>query len=73
MVIQLLVRQYAVCIYVHGTRQFANVPSDYHNPVKGYAVENYSLSQIDNALAKEYITAQEYEETLEFLPKEPIE
>lgn len=60
----LLVKQYAVCIYVHGTRKFATAPAEYHEPVKEYAANTYTLEQIDTALVKGFITEQEYQESL---------
>lgn len=67
-VIGLLTKQYAVCIYIYGTRKFSTIPQEYHTPVKQYAAENYTLEQIDNALAQGYITEQEYQETLSYVP-----
>jgi len=67
-VINLLVKQYAVCIYAYGTRTFSSIPAEYHNPVMQYAINYYTLSQIDNAYAQGYITESEYQETLA-LPK----
>ena len=66
-VINLLTKQYAVCIYIYGTRTFASIPAEYHTPVKQYAATNYTLAQIDNALAKGYITEQEHAETMELV------
>lgn len=67
---QLLVKAYAVNIYRYGNRTFETIPVDYHDSVKKYAGENLALSEIDEALAKGYITEQEYTETLSYLPKE---
>ena len=61
---KLLTKQYAVCVYVHGTRKFDTVVTDYHEPVKQYAADNYTLEQIDNAVVKGYITEKEYQETI---------
>ena len=68
---------YAVCIYVHGTQRIANIPSEYHEPVKKYAAEKYTIEhyapennrtkQLDIALANGYITAVEYDETIEYM------
>lgn len=65
-VIGMLTKQYAVCVYIHGTRKFETVVADYHEPVKKYAAENYTLEQIDNALVKGHITEQEYQETIAY-------
>ncbi|KJR48385.1 hypothetical protein UF75_1183 [Desulfosporosinus sp. I2] len=64
----LLTKAYAVNIYRYGNRTFASIPADYHTPVKQYAAENFSLSDIDQALANGYITEQEYTETLAYVP-----
>lgn len=65
-IIQMLVRQYAVCVYVHGTRSFETVVADYHEPVKKYAAENYTLEQIDRAFVNGYITEAEYQQTITY-------
>ncbi|MCS5499795.1 hypothetical protein NY607_01590 [Lysinibacillus sp. A4] len=65
-IIQMLVRQYAVCVYVHGTRKFDTVVADYHEPVKRYAAENYTFEQIDNAFVKGHITEMEYQQTIAY-------
>ena len=73
-VIPMLVRQYAVCVYVHGTRKFETVVADYHEPVKQYAAEHYTLEQIDNAYVKGHITEQEYQDTIAYTkPTAPTE
>ena len=70
----LLVKQYAVCVFVYGTRKFDTVVADYHGPVKQYAAKNYTLEQIDNALVKGYVTETEYQETIEYTqPIAPVE
>ncbi|WP_438310782.1 hypothetical protein [Sporosarcina sp. FA9] len=68
---------YAVCIYVHGTQRIANIPSEYHEPVKQYAAEKYTIEyyatddnrtkQLDTALVHGFITAVEYDETIEYM------
>lgn len=63
---KLLVKQYAVCIYVHGTRNFDTIITDYKEPVKEYAAGNYTLEQIDNALVARRITEQEYQDTIAY-------
>lgn len=65
----LLTKQYAVCVYVHGTRKFETVVSDYHDPVMQYAADNYTFEQIDGALVKGYITESEYQSTIAFTQK----
>lgn len=69
-IIEMLVRQYAVCVYVHGIRSLETVVKDYHEPVKEYAANKYTLEQIDNALVKGYITEEEYQETIAYVKKE---
>lgn len=68
-VVQILVKQYAVCVYQYGTRKLSAVNEAYVEPVKQYAAENYSLTVIDNALVKEYISEQEYQETIAYVKK----
>ena len=60
---------YARDIYIFGTKRFdardgyPDIPLEYHQPVKDYAAKNYTQSQIDNALAKTWLTQAEYDET----------
>jgi hypothetical protein len=63
----LLVKAYAINIYRYGNRTFSTIPAEYHEPVKQYAATNFTLEEIDNALAKGYITQQEYDETLAYI------
>jgi len=71
----ILTKQYAVCVFVYGTRKFETVVADYHEPVKKYAAETYTLEQIDNALVKGYITESEHTDTMKYTKVEeaPIE
>ncbi|MDT0160254.1 hypothetical protein [Bacillus sp. AG4(2022)] len=69
-IIPLLTKQYAVCVYVYGTRKFETVVADYHEPVKKYAAANYTLEQIDNALVKGYITESEHIDTMKYVNQE---
>lgn len=81
-VLQFRVTNYAVCIYVHGTQRIANIASEYHEPVKQYAAEKYTIEhyapqenrtkQLDIALANGYITVAEYEETIAYM-EPPLE
>lgn len=66
MIYPILVKAYAVNIYKYGNRKFATIPQEYHEPVKQYAGENFELREIDEALAKEFITEQEHTETLAY-------
>lgn len=63
----LLTKQYAVCVFIYGTRKFNTVEPNYVEPVKQYAAANYTLDQINNALAKGYITEQEHAETIAYI------
>ena len=63
----LLVKAYAINIYRYGNRTFSTIPAEYHEPVKQYAATYFTLEEIDNALAKGYITQQEYDETLAYI------
>lgn len=65
-VINLLVKQYAVCIYINGTRKISTVAAGYVEPVKEYAAETYTLAQIDNALVKGFVTEAEYTDTIAY-------
>jgi hypothetical protein len=71
--IPMLTRQYALCVYKYGTRQFSTVVAEYHEPVKQYAAENYTLEIIDYALLKGFITEQEYVDTMSYVPVKPLE
>ncbi|NOK23991.1 hypothetical protein, partial [Corallococcus carmarthensis] len=63
-----LVQGYARAIYIDGKRTIASIIPEYVEPVKQYAAANYTLFQIDNALAQGYITQQEYSDTLAYVP-----
>lgn len=63
----LLVKAYAVNIYRYGNRTFTSIPAEYHEAVKQYAAANFTLAEIDTALAKGYITEQVYTETLAYV------
>lgn len=63
---------YARNIYLGGTRTFASIPAEYHQPVKQHAADNFTRAQIDEALTKNFITEQEYLETVELITHEVI-
>lgn len=68
---------YSRNIYIYGTRSFSKVeppsiPTEYHQPVKQYAADNFTRGQIDEALSNNYITQQEYDETVVLITKEVI-
>lgn len=57
-----------MAIYLYGNRTFATINQNYIDPVKQYAAETFSLSQIDNALTKGWISQQEYDDTIALIP-----
>lgn len=61
-----LTAAYAKAIYIDGTKTFPQIRQDYVIPVKQYGAVNYTLEQIDNALALGFITQQEYDDTLSY-------
>jgi len=62
--------QYAVAIFSYGTNRltardgFAGVAAGYYSPVEQYAKNNFTETQIANALAQTWISQQEYDETM---------
>ena len=63
----LLVKSYALNIYLSGKNSFANITltrPEYVEPVKVYAAKTYWIDDIDNALNKAFITAEEHAHTL---------
>lgn len=65
----ILTKQYAVCIFIHGTRNFDSVIAEYIEPIKQFVAENYTLEQIDAALVAGRISEQEYQNTIEYKSK----
>ncbi|CEG26019.1 hypothetical protein [Bacillus sp. B-jedd] len=61
---QRLVRGYAYSIFVDGMRTFSGTNDSYHQEIKQYAAENFTVEQLDNALAKGWITQREYDDTV---------
>jgi len=55
-------------IYLYGNTLFTEIPVEYVEPVKEYAAITYSRLQIDCALNKGWITQQEYDETIAYIP-----
>jgi hypothetical protein len=55
---------YAKAIYIDGSKRFPDIRQEYVPYVKQYAATNYTLEQIDNALAQTWITQAEYDDTL---------
>lgn len=64
---QRLTRGYAYSIYIDGTRTFSTTNVTYHEEIKQYAALNFTTYQLDNALAKLWITQQEYDQTLAYV------
>jgi hypothetical protein len=65
---------YARNIYLYGTTNFLHIQNtapEYEAPVKEYAAVTFSQAQIDNALAKGWITQAEFDETMAFRPPAP--
>jgi hypothetical protein len=60
---------YARNIYRYGTTSFSTIPTEYVEPVKEYAATHYPLDDIDNALAQGWITQQEYDDTIAYIPE----
>jgi hypothetical protein len=53
-------------IYLYGNRTFQQVPVDYVEPIKQYAAATWTKEQIDNALTNNWITQQEYDDTMAY-------
>jgi len=59
---------YARNIYLYGNTTFSAIPTEYVEPVKQYAAVTFSITQIDNALTQGWITQQEYDDTIAYIP-----
>jgi hypothetical protein len=57
---------YAKAIFLDGTKKFSEIRVEYVEPVKQYAAVNYTQEQIDNALAKGFISQQEFDDTIAY-------
>jgi hypothetical protein len=70
MVYSFKVGPYARQIYIDGRNRFTardgfvGIPAEYHQPVKQYAADGFTLSQIDYALMRGFINQQEYDDTI---------
>lgn len=64
MLSQLLIRNYAKNIITYGNRTFSTIDSNYVQPTKQNVADNYTLSEIDTALVKSFITEDEHSELL---------
>jgi len=63
-----LVRVYAYQIYIDGYKRFSDINATYHEEIKQYAAANFTLQQIDSALARGWLTQQEYDDTVGYIP-----
>lgn len=60
-------------IYLYGNNRltardgYPGVATGYYTPVEQYAAANYTLEQIDNALAQGWINQTEYDETIGYM------
>ncbi|MDQ0873798.1 ribulose bisphosphate carboxylase small subunit [Paenibacillus sp. V4I3] len=61
-----LTSAYAKAIYLDGTRRFSSIRPEYVEPTKQYGADNYTIEQIDNALAQGWITTEEHQQTLAY-------
>lgn len=78
-VLPFITSSYAQVIYVFGTKSFSDVPAEYHEPVKILAADRYTVPpwgyppdntyrQLNIALNNGWITQQEYDETIAYVP-----
>lgn len=63
-----LTAAYAKAIYIDGTKKFSEIRPEYVEPVKQHAATKYTRAQIDSALSQGFITQQEYDDTLAYIP-----
>lgn len=63
---QSLTNAYAKAIYKDGTKRFPEIRAEYAEPVKQHAANVYSDSDILNALDRQFITEQEFDETMAY-------
>ncbi|MGG4449667.1 hypothetical protein [Brevibacillus porteri] len=75
---------YAYNIFISGMQRFTatdgfgGIPAEYHEPVKQFAAKNYTASpyadaesrtrQLDVGLNNSWISQQEYEQTVSYIP-----
>lgn len=66
---------YSDAVYIYGVRRLTardgkkGIPSAYLIPVMTYAANNYEEWQFQNAIDMNYITQQEYDETMQYKNK----
>lgn len=61
-----MVSTHSMNIYIFGNYGFSDIPSAYVEPVKQYAAKTFRQDQLNNALEKEWITQQEYDDTMAY-------
>lgn len=72
MVYSWLRNTYARNIYAYGVERFTardgykGIPVEYHEPVKQYVAETYTVYEISNALTLGFISQSEYNETMAY-------
>lgn len=57
---------FANSIYIYNSKKFSDIPTEYYIPVEQFAATTYTQEQLDNALAQNYITQQQYDETMSY-------
>ncbi|MBT2680060.1 hypothetical protein J7E38_13680 [Bacillus sp. ISL-35] len=57
---------YARNIYLYGNTSFDSIPAEYHEPVKQYAAQNFSVDQIETARNNLWISEIEYTDTMTY-------
>lgn len=57
--------QYARDIFLSGIKKFSDIPAAYVVPVQTYAAESFTQAEIDAALAKGFISEDEYNAVIE--------
>ncbi|MEH7511596.1 hypothetical protein V7146_02445 [Gottfriedia acidiceleris] len=63
---------YARDIYLYGKQKLVNIPAEYYTPVENYAAKNFTRGQILEALERNYITQQQYDETVALITEEVV-
>lgn len=61
-----LTNAYAKAIYKDGTKRFPEIRAEYVEPTKQHASSVYSDTDILNALDRQWITEQEFDETMAY-------
>lgn len=61
---------YSTAIYRHGTKRFPEIFPSYVVPVREYAAATYTLSDIQKAKDNNFITEEEYQDTIALIQSE---